>query len=221
MRAVDQLNRPECMDQSEIDTLTLEINTFLYCATPKKWVDSALNNLDILLIDHANCEKKAASTAISMMYKYIDRPDLLAKLSKLAREELVHFDQVTKIMQKRDIEYTHVSAARYAVGLLKPVRKAEPHQLVDKCIVGAIVEARSCERFAALVPYLDSELAKFYSSLLKSEARHFKDYLKLAEQYSDQPIDDRIDVFLQRDQELIESEDAEFRFHSGVLALAE
>jgi tRNA-(ms[2]io[6]A)-hydroxylase len=204
------------MDQLLIEDLMTEIRGFLGCATPQAWIDAAKLNMPILLIDHANCEKKAASTAISMMYKYIDRKELLSKMSKLAREELVHFDQVTKIMYSRGIEYTPVSAARYAGSLHKLVRKDEPNSLVDKCILGAIVEARSCERFASLIPFLDDELAKFYYSLLKSEGRHYQDYLKLAQIYSTESIDSRISAFLEKENELIESNDVEFRFHSGV-----
>ena len=208
------------MDQSLIEEIVLDIRSFLHCSTPQAWIDAALADLPTLLIDHANCEKKAASTAIGMMYKYIDRKELLAKMSKLAREELVHFDQVTKIMYSRNIEYTPVTAARYASSLHKQVRKEEPYQLIDKCILGAIVEARSCERFAAVIPFLDDELAKFYYSLLKSEGRHFRDYLTLAKLYSDEAIDQRIEHFLQVERELIESADIEFRFHSGVPILA-
>ncbi|MDX1474747.1 MAG: tRNA-(ms[2]io[6]A)-hydroxylase [Reinekea sp.] len=208
------------MDHALIQDITADIREFLLCATPQEWVDAALNDLPTLLIDHANCEKKAASTAMSMMYKYIDRKELLAKMSKLAREELVHFDQVTKIMYARDIDYTPVSAARYASALHKLVRKEEPLQLIDKCILGAIVEARSCERFAVLIPFLDDELAKFYFSLLKSEGRHFRDYLTLAQLYSDERIEARVEEFLLAEKELIESEDVEFRFHSGVPSAA-
>lgn len=204
------------MDQAIIDDILGDIRSFLKCATPQGWVDVALQNIPLLLIDHANCEKKAASTAMSMMYKYIDRRELLAKMSKLAREELVHFDQVTKLMYERDIEYLPVTAARYASGLHKLVRKDEPNQLIDKCILGAIVEARSCERFACLIPHLDEPLAKFYYSLLKSEGRHFRDYLTLAKLYSEGPIDERVEVFLEAERELIVSQDTEFRFHSGV-----
>jgi tRNA-(ms[2]io[6]A)-hydroxylase len=204
------------MDQSIVDEIMQDILAFLKCPTPSGWIDAAMLNLPILLIDHANCEKKAASTAMSMMYKYIDRKELLAKMSKLAREELVHFDQVTKLMYERDIEYVPITAARYASGLHKLVRKEEPYQLIDKCIIGAIVEARSCERFAALIPSLDETLGKFYYSLLRSEGRHYRDYISLAKLYSDEPIEDRIEAFLVAEKELIESEDTEFRFHSGI-----
>ncbi|MEC9039120.1 tRNA-(ms[2]io[6]A)-hydroxylase [Marinobacter nauticus] len=192
-----------------------EIHDFLPCRTPQTWIDSALANQDLLLIDHAHCEKKAASTALSLMYRYVDNTELLNKMSRLAREELRHFEQVLAIMKKRGVTYTHLSPARYAAGLREAVRTEDPGRLVDVLIVGAIIEARSCERFAALAPSLDEKLAEFYNSLLKSEARHYQDYLKLAEQANGGPVGDRVAEFLAIEQKLIESPDSEFRFHSG------
>lgn len=193
------------------------INDFLYCQTPEPWVTWALANQELLLIDHANCEKKAASTALNLMYRYVGHHALLTRLSRLAREELRHFEQVIALMKSRDIAYPQLSAARYAGELRQLVRTHEPARLVDTLLVGAIIEARSCERFAALVPVLDAELAEFYASLLKSESRHFTDYLKLAGVLgSPEEVAARLPVFLQREQELIESTDVEFRFHSGV-----
>lgn len=195
-----------------------DIHSFLPCRTPKGWIDDALAHQDLLLIDHAHCEKKAASTALSLMYRYVDNTDLLNKMSRLAREELRHFEQVLAIMKKRGVTYDHLTPARYAAGLRQAVRSEDPGRLVDVLIVGAIIEARSCERFAALAPYLDDKLAEFYTSLLKSEARHYQDYLKLAEQAAGESIDDRVATFLAIEQELIEAPDTEFRFHSGPLS---
>jgi len=196
------------------------IREFLPCATPRAWVDWALENPELLLIDHANCEKKAASTALNLMYRYVEHHALLHKLSRLAREELRHFEQVIAIMKKRGIDYPQIAAARYAAGLRKRARDGEPGRLVDTLIVGAIIEARSCERFAALAPELDDELREFYESLLKSESRHFLDYLKLAESLSSpEEVAARLPVFLETERELIESPDTGFRFHSGVPAL--
>lgn len=192
-----------------------EIHQFLPCRTPQTWIDNALANQELLLIDHAHCEKKAASTALSLMYRYLDNTDLLNKMSRLAREELRHFEQVLAIMNKRDVVYDHLSPARYAAGLRALVRGEDPGRLVDVLIVGAIIEARSCERFAALAPYLDDELAGFYTGLLKSEARHYQDYLRLAEQAQGGPVEDRLAVFLAAEKALIEQPDTEFRFHSG------
>ena len=198
-----------------IDELLAPIREFLTCATPKAWVDKALEQQNILLIDHCNCEKKAASTALSLIYKYTERSDLLMKMSKLAREELRHFEQVLSIMKKRGIAYEPLSASRYAQGMLKHVRTFEPAALIDKLIIGAYIEARSCERFACIASYLDEELEKFYLSLLKSESRHFADYLKLARQYSNESIDARIKFFGDIEAQLILEPDPEFRFHSG------
>lgn len=192
-----------------------EIKEFLACETPDLWIQAALANQDIMLIDHAHCEKKAASTAMRLMFRYVDRIDLLNKMSRLAREELIHFEQVLALMQSRGVVYDHMSPARYAGGMLKQVRTYEPGHLVDLLIVGAFIEARSCERFAKLAPFLDDELAKFYRSLLKSEGRHYQDYLGLAQDYAGEPIEDRIAVFREVERDLIESDDDEFRFHSG------
>lgn len=195
------------------------LRDFLPCATPRAWVECAVANQEVMLVDHANCEKKAASTALNLMYRYVETPDLLSKLSRLAREELRHFEQVLALMKKRDIAYPQISASRYAGGLRECVRTSEPGRRMDTLLVGAIIEARSCERFAALAPELDEELASFYRSLLKSEARHFKDYLKLAQlNASAEEIDERLLVIKEREQELIESPDEDFRFHSGVPA---
>jgi len=192
-----------------------EIHNFLPCRTPQQWIDNALANQDLMLIDHAHCEKKAASTALSLMYRYVDNTDLLNKMSRLAREELRHFEQVLAIMKKRGVEYCHLTPARYAAGLRQAVRTEDPGRLVDVLIVGAIFEARSCERFAALAPFLDEKLADFYTSLLKSEARHYQDYLSLAEQAAGEPIEARVAEFLALEKALVEEPDTEFRFHSG------
>lgn len=197
--------------QSALD----DIHAFLPCRTPDTWIRNALENQEVLLIDHAHCEKKAASTALSLMYRYVDNPDLLHKMSRLAREELRHFEQVLSIMKKRGVTYDHLTPARYAAELRKVVRSDDPGRLVDVLIVGAIIEARSCERFAALAPHLDETLADFYTSLLKSEARHYRDYLTLAEKAAGASISDRVETFLNIEKDLIERPDSEFRFHSG------
>ena len=195
-----------------------EINQFLPCATPDRWIENALENQSLMLIDHANCEKKAASTALSLINRYTDNFDLLNKMSRLAREEMRHFEQVIALMKRRKIEYFHITASRYAAGLREMVRNREPHKLVDVLIIGAFIEARSCERFARLAPYLDEELQAFYQSLLKSEARHYQDYLRLAEVAAgDVGVDGRVAEIALRERQLIEAPDTEFRFHSGPL----
>ncbi|KPA94697.1 MULTISPECIES: tRNA-(ms[2]io[6]A)-hydroxylase [Pseudomonas] len=197
-----------------------EIHEFLGCRTPDAWVQAALADQETLLIDHKNCEFKAASTALSLIAKYHSHVDLINMMSRLAREELVHHEQVMRLMKRRRIDLRQLSAGRYASGLRKVVRNHEPVKLVDTLVVGAFIEARSCERFEALVPHLDEELGKFYFGLLKSEARHFQGYLKLAYQYGDAADIARVIHKVRLvEQELIESPDVEFRFHSGVPAV--
>lgn len=200
-------------------TALQEIEDFLLCKTPQLWIENALANPKLLLIDHANCEKKAASTALNLIYRYVDNFDLLNKMSRLAREELRHFEQVIAIMKRRNIDYRQITASRYAVTLREAVRPNDPDKLVDILIVGALIEARSCERFARIAPFLDKELQAFYSSLLKSEGRHYRDYLTLARKVaSAQEVDSRLEVFLQIEKQLVEAPDTEFRFHSGPVA---
>ncbi len=195
------------------------IHAFLGCRTPDAWVAAALADQETLLIDHKNCEFKAASTALSLIAKYHSHVDLISMMSRLAREELVHHEQVMRLMKRRKIELRQLSAGRYASGLRKAVRNHEPVKLVDTLVVGAFIEARSCERFEALVPHLDEELGKFYFGLLKSEARHYQGYLKLAYQYGEaKDVDQAVVRIREAERELIESPDIEFRFHSGVPA---
>lgn len=193
-----------------------ELIGFLPCETPAAWVEMALERQDILLINHAFLELCAARTALNLMFIYPDKADLQVKMSRLAREEMVHFEQVMKIMKKREIKYRGLKPARYAALMNTGIRKPSHERLADSLIVGAFIEARSCERFAKLTPHLDAELAKFYTSLLRSEARHYKDYLTLAQSYSKEPIDERVAFFRDIEQKAILDEDDQFRFHSGV-----
>jgi tRNA-(ms[2]io[6]A)-hydroxylase len=200
-----------------------EVRAFLGCPTPEEWVDVALKNLPTLLIDHAHCEKKAASTALNLLFRYVDRRSLLSKLSQLAREELLHFEQVIELMEKHNVQYDHMTPARYAMGMRQHMRHSEPYKLLDTLIIGAFIEARSCERFEALAPRLiedpsTADIGKYYLFLLKSESRHYEDYLNLAREYAPEPIDDRVEFFRGVEQELIQSADSEFRFHSGIPA---
>lgn len=143
---------------------------------------------------------------------------LIDSMLLLIKEELHHFWQVREIMIARNIPYAKITASRYAKGLLSETRTHEPLMLVDKLICGAYIEARSCERFAALAPHLDYELQRFYLSLLRSEARHYQDYLTLAEQIAGGDIRERIRFFGEVEAGLICSHDDAFRFHSGVPA---
>ena len=194
------------------------ISDFLPVATPDAWLDVAIDNLPELLNDHANCELKAASTALGFIYRYPQRTDLCTRMSRLAREELRHFEQVRKIMRELQIPFQKLSASRYASGLRETIRAAEPDRLLDSLLVGALIEARSCERFALLVPRLEDTLRKFYAGLLASEARHFESYLGFARQECDidpQAVEARLAELKVVEAALVETADEHFRFHSG------
>lgn len=141
--------------------------------------------------------------------------NLVSPLIRLIKEEFHHFEQVLELMHKRGIDYRNIRAGRYAKGMMSYVTTHEKDILRDKLIVGAYIEARSCERFAKLAPYLDSELSKFYVSLLRSEARHYQDYLALAQLVSPEDISERVKYFGEVEAQLILAPDDEFRFHSG------
>jgi len=196
------------------------IQEFLLCPTPPEWVAWALQHEDLMLIDHANCEKKAAASAMNLMYRYVDKADLLKKMSQLAREELLHFEQVVALMEEKEIDYIHLSPSRYASGLREHMRTHEPAKLVDTLIVGSFVEARSCERFNAIASELDERTSRFYQSLLRSESRHYEDYLGLARKYDEADTEERIRFFAELEAELISTPDDEFRFHSGIPAVS-
>lgn len=199
-------------------SLLPEIESFLHCPTPSTWIQQALQHPEILLIDHANCEKKAAGTALTLLFRYVDKEELQYKLSRLAREELRHFEQVATLMKQRGVLYRHLSAAHYAQRLRQHIRTSEPGRLVDTLIIGAYIEARSCERFYHLAPHLDKELREFYLSLLESEGRHYRDYLGMAEAYANEDISERVLFLGQVEKEAIQTPDTEFRFHSGAAA---
>ncbi len=204
------------MVKPEIDDLHT-LQQFLRTSTPQGWLESAAQQVPLLLIDHAHCERKAAATAIHFMNKYPEIPELIDVMSPLAREELLHFEKVMLLLRARKIPYGPLPPALYAQRLHHFITKKNGiMKLSDQLIVGAIIEARSCERFNALGPVLqDSGLAKFYATLVKAEARHFQEYLRLAYQFG-KDIDRRVLMFLDIENELIAGNDTVFRFHSGI-----
>ncbi|MFI8011229.1 tRNA-(ms[2]io[6]A)-hydroxylase [Acinetobacter sp. ABJ_C4_1] len=214
------------MSSINYDELMQPVLAFLGCQTPNEWLDEAVNNLDILMQDHANCEKKAAGTAMNLMFRYSFFTDLQVKLAQLVREEMLHYEQVLEFMTKRGQEWKGLSAGRYAGGLRKEIRTYEPEALIDVLVIGAFVEARSCERFYALAPRVDDELGRYYRYLLKSESRHFEDYLALAFDVAEtakmknpeEDIQQRIEHIREVEKNLILTPDDTFRFHSGIPA---
>jgi tRNA-(ms[2]io[6]A)-hydroxylase len=190
--------------------------SILLAPTPASWYDVASQHWQELLVDHANCEKKAASTALSFIFTYPEDFELTDRLSRLAREELRHFEQVQKFMRTLRVPFVRMSPSRYAEGLRRVLRSHEPDRLIDLMLCGALIEARSCERFVGLAPRLAAPLGEFYAGLAVSEARHQGLYLRLAEQRA-KGIDwrGRLHQIATAEAELITSADPQFRFHSG------
>jgi tRNA-(ms[2]io[6]A)-hydroxylase len=191
----------------------------LASATPAAWVDAALAHRDELLIDHANCEKKAASTAMSLLFAYPDDRPLCLALARLAREELRHFEQVDRLMQRLGVPQRRLGPGRYAGELRRLTSTGEPDRKLDLLLTGALIEARSCERFELLVPRLPEPLAQFYGDLARAEARHHGLYLELAATAAgrggESRTGERLAVLAAREAELATSPDPQFRFHSG------
>jgi tRNA-(ms[2]io[6]A)-hydroxylase len=191
----------------------------LAAPTPSSWVEAAVAHWRELIIDHANCEKKAASTALALIFAYPEDEAAAMTLSRLAREELRHFEQVTRLMRRLGIRHERRQPSRYATGLRAAVARAEPDRRLDLMLIGALIEARSCERFALLAPRLPPPMGQFYAGLTAAEARHFEVYMQLAETAAagstPERWRERLAALASVEAELITTTDPQLRFHSG------
>jgi tRNA-(ms[2]io[6]A)-hydroxylase len=191
----------------------------LCCATPRAWFEAALADLPSLLVDHASCEKKAASTALSLMFAYAEDLELGRALARLAREELKHYEQVLGQLQARAVPYRRQAPSRYAHELRAGLAREEPERRLDLLLIAALIEARSAERFAGLIPSLDPPLRDFYAGLEHAETRHEGLYREFAMRYARRmglDLAKHLQALAGREAELILAPDTELRFHSGV-----
>lgn len=189
---------------------------FLKAPTPSVWLEAATDNEELLLIDHAHCERKAASSAMSLIFRYAERADICSRLSRIVREEMRHFEQVLGLIDSRGHQFRPLSPSRYAKSLHAFVRNLPGESDSDLLIVAAIIEARSCERFRCLLEILEPQVADLYARLCDSEERHFLTYLEMAESVTDQPnMSERTTRLLEEESRLVTDEDSQFRFHSG------
>lgn len=153
--------------------------------TSPRWLEQVHHHLDEILIDHAHCEKKAAGTALNLIFAYVENEPLCRAMKEIVNEELDHFEQVLDLLKRRGIRFRRLVPSRYGRRLNDLVRRQEPSKAVDRLLVAALIEARSCERFDLLRKHVtDHELAEFYDSLFESEARHYATYVQLAEQFA-------------------------------------
>ncbi|MDE2449622.1 MAG: tRNA-(ms[2]io[6]A)-hydroxylase [Gammaproteobacteria bacterium] len=187
----------------------------LLAPTPDAWVQAAADRWRELLNDHAQCEKKAASTALALMFTYPEDRRLAVALSRLAREELRHFEQVQRLMTALQVPFQRQRPGRYASGLRARLRTADPGRKLDLLLAGALIEARSCERFRLLAPRLPQPVAGFYAQLAQAEARHFEQYLELAREVPGPEMAPRLQELAAHEAGLATTADAELRFHSG------
>lgn len=188
----------------------------LRSVTSPGWLDRIEPHMDQVLIDHAHCEKKAAGTAMNMIFSYVEHPAVTVPLAGVVKEELEHFQAVLAVLAERGIPMAGQVQSSYGQRLGEWIRRKEPDKAVDRCLVAALIEARSCERFAILRDRLrDPGLAAFYGGLVESEARHHGLYLRLAEYFAPrEPVRERLEILASREAEIIALGDDLPRLHS-------
>lgn len=186
--------------------------------TRETWRKEALEHFEDVLLDHAHCEKKAASSAISFLFRYPEYPQFMKPLSELAREELRHFEQVLQKLEERGWAFKRQVPSEYAKKLVKNARNHEPHKMLDLLICASLIEARSCERMKILSEILlekDPSIAQFYRGLLACEARHHEIYLDLAETvFPREEIEERVRELAIIEVQLLQNEPEHVRMHS-------
>lgn len=188
----------------------------LQATTPARWLQQVDEHLDEILIDHAHCEKKAAGTAMNLIFAYVEDEALCREMTRIIHEELDHFHQVLELLKRRGIRFRRLTPSVYGRKLNDLVRGNEPGRAVDRLLVAALIEARSCERFDLLRRHVpDTELAAFYDSLFESEARHHSTYVQLARHYADAAtVDRRLDELAAAEARIVAEGEALPRMHS-------
>lgn len=189
----------------------------LSAPTPPAWVEAACEHWHELLLDHAACEKKAASSALALIFAYPEFEQQNLALSRLAREELRHFEQVTRLQRELRVPFRRLRPGRYAGSLRQLIAPREPQRRTDLLLTAALIEARSCERFQLLAGRLPAPMGSFYAELEPVESRHAQLYLRWAEQGDDArtAVAERLAQFSAAEAELITAPEELLRFHSG------
>jgi tRNA-(ms[2]io[6]A)-hydroxylase len=188
----------------------------LKAPTEASWLAQVDANLEEVLIDHAHCEKKAAGTALNLIFHYVEDIELCREMTGIVNEELEHFHMVIELLARRGIRFRRIKPSQYGSRLHALVRKSEPNRAVDRLLIAGLIEARSCERFQALAEHVsDSELATFYRSLFESEARHHATYTRLAKHFaSDKVVEARLAELYDAEAEIMSVREPLARMHS-------
>lgn len=194
----------------------LPIISVLKQPTSSAWVEQAITNLDTILLDHSQCERKAAGAAINMMFRYPSNAKMVRQLTAIAREELEHFELVNQWLDRRQIPLRPLQPPPYGAGLKAQVRPQEPNRFLDSLLATGLIEARSHERLGLLATHCpELELAKFFHSLMASEARHYGAYWVLADTYFDRDVVmSRLDELAVVESELLATLHPQPRIHS-------
>ena len=189
---------------------------FLQQPTSSAWVEQAIANLDIILLDHSHCERKAAGVALNLIFRYPSSTRLVRTLTAIAREELEHFEQVNQWLDRRGVPLAPLSAPPYGAGLKAQIRRLEPDRMLDSLLVSGLIEARSHERLGLLAIHCpEPELAQFYRGLMASEARHYGMYWTLATTYFEREmVMQRLEELASVESELLATLYPEPRIHS-------
>ncbi|HIK55992.1 MAG TPA: tRNA-(ms[2]io[6]A)-hydroxylase [Synechococcales cyanobacterium M55_K2018_004] len=199
-----------------VETVPPKTIKVLQQPTSAAWVEQAIAHLDIILLDHSHCERKAAGVALNLMFRYPSSAKLVRSLTAIAQEELAHFEQVNQWLDRRGIPLAPLSAPPYGAGLTAQIRHQEPLRMLDSLLVSGLIEARSHERLGLLGTHCpDPELAAFYRGLMASEARHYGVYWTLATTYFDRNVvEQRLEELAQIESELLSTLHPEPRIHS-------
>ncbi len=198
-----------------MSTKTATIN-ILKTPTQQDWIEQAIGNIETILLDHSQCERKAAGVALNLMFRYPSSALLVRKLTAIAQEELEHFEQVNQWLDKKNIPLTSLSPPPYGKKLNSQIRPQEPDRLLDSLLVSALIEARSHERLGLLGTHCrDQELGKFYRSLMASEARHYGLYWTLADTYFERTlVQQRLEELSQVESDILSTLYPKPRIHS-------
>jgi tRNA 2-(methylsulfanyl)-N6-isopentenyladenosine37 hydroxylase len=188
----------------------------LQSETNTRWLAQVDSDLESILIDHAHCEKKAAGTALNLIFAYVENIELCREMTLIVNEELEHFHMVLELLARRGIRFRRLTPSTYGRELNDLVRKQEPQKAVDRLLVAGIIEARSCERFHVLAEHVqDRELAAFYGGLFESEARHHTTYTRLAKYFApEEVVMARLDELAALEAAIIDRGEDNPRMHS-------
>lgn len=201
--------------EDTVETI-LDYKDVLKSRTSENWLQKAVNNIDLLLIDHAHCERKAAQNAMTLIFKFPNLPDMVSQLSKIVREEMVHFERVLRFIRQRKINFRGLKSGGYATYLGNQLRTEPQQRLVDQLLTAAIIEARSCERLGLLASLLPKDIGQYYSKLHDAEARHCGAFVSMANDAGNNNTLDRLEFLALKESLWLEQEDPCFRFHSGM-----